>query len=481
MIDNGSNNNKPVRIIKFLAKNTKILKAVEIFPEDRDIVLLTGKNGRGKTTILNAIWMALGGKSFIPGEPIRKGEKEAVVTLEFDEFIVTRKITEKGEYLDVRNKDGFKAPSAQSFLTSKFSEFAHNPLEFLRLKPTDQVERLRKIAPVRHNQKEIESIAGKWSRLCKSDDPLVILDNALDKIFEERTGTNREIKRLQGVIDSIKIPKDKENLETKSTIQLIAERGELEKIKRQNETKRKALKGLQTKVESHEKIIEKQDKEIVRLKELLAALELERIRTNDDLNKLYAELGQVNDEVESLKDPDNELTEKDKEIANLDKTNDIAREIISLKQQKEKAQKNLTENQSEADSFTKILDAIKAYKVKLISEANFPVTGLSIKNGQVMFNDLPIDQASGREQIEIACAICLFQHPEIGIITIDVGWSELDASGKKALREFAQKTGAQIWCTQVLDDPGIEGFHIIAGELAAVDGQMITEDIDMLA
>ena len=97
MIDNGS---KPSRIIKFFAKNTKVLKAVEIFPEDRDIVLLTGQNCQGKTTVLDDIWMALGGKTCIPGEPIRRGEKEATVTLEFEEFTVTRKITEKGEYLD---------------------------------------------------------------------------------------------------------------------------------------------------------------------------------------------------------------------------------------------------------------------------------------------------------------------------------------------------------------------------------------------
>jgi hypothetical protein len=124
------------------------------------------------------------------------------------------------------------------------------------------------------------------------------------------------------------------------------------------------------------------------------------------------------------------------------------------------------------------MEAIKAYKLKLIEQAALPLPGISFEDGRVTYNGLPLDQASTREQIEISCAICLAQHPKIGILTIDRGWSELDNSGKQVLYEYAHKAGAQIWVTEVKEKPGQEGFHIVDGELAAVDGVLVVEDCD---
>ena len=57
-----------MRIVEFKAENIARIKAVEITPDTgKNIVALTGKNRQGKTTILNAIWMALGGKDLSLG------------------------------------------------------------------------------------------------------------------------------------------------------------------------------------------------------------------------------------------------------------------------------------------------------------------------------------------------------------------------------------------------------------------------------
>ena len=49
-----------MRIISLQAENIKRLKAVEITPEG-DIVVIAGRNGQGKTSVLDSIWYALGG------------------------------------------------------------------------------------------------------------------------------------------------------------------------------------------------------------------------------------------------------------------------------------------------------------------------------------------------------------------------------------------------------------------------------------
>ncbi len=64
------------------------------------------------------------------------------------------------------------------------------------------------------------------------------------------------------------------------------------------------------------------------------------------------------------------------------------------------------------------------------------------------------------------------------MLTIDRGWSELDESGKEVIREYARRTGTQIWVTLVREDPSQEGFHIVDGELVAVDGVPLVEDCE---
>ena len=85
----------PQRIVRLKAENVKRLKAVEITPEG-EIVVIGGKNGAGKTSVLDSICYALGGKSVQPVKPVRNGEKKAVIVCEMDDLIVTRTITDWG-------------------------------------------------------------------------------------------------------------------------------------------------------------------------------------------------------------------------------------------------------------------------------------------------------------------------------------------------------------------------------------------------
>ncbi|MEW5804860.1 MAG: hypothetical protein AB1847_22465 [bacterium] len=61
---------------------------------------------------------------------------------------------------------------------------------------------------------------------------------------------------------------------------------------------------------------------------------------------------------------------------------------------------------------TRQIHEIKAYKLNLIERAGLPLSGLAIEDGAVTYKGLPIFQVSGREQIEISCAICLASIPE---------------------------------------------------------------------
>lgn len=470
--DNG--HERPNRVIEFRASNVKKIKAVEIYPEDREIVKFTGQNRQGKSTILDAIFYAIGGKAYIPEVPIREGEKKAEIYIDFGDFRVTRKITKKGNgSLLVKGRDGQPVPSPQTFLSSCLAGNARNPLEFMRLKPVDQVKELKAMLNIKLDRLKIEQIAGTWTRriVGNEDDPMLFLDNVVKYLAEERTDVNREVKRLSGVIESIKIPKDKEDLKVIPTSALIAERKVLEDQDRENEKIKEKARVLDSELQAMNRDLLFIDRDIKELELKLAALKESRGDLISKIDAKQEEYFEAADKVDTIIPID--FTDIDERIDRLDEDNMIATNIETLK----KAKADYKQAENDSARFSDQIEKVKAYKLSLVEQADLPLPGLGFEDGQVIYNGLPLDQASTREEIEISCAICMAQHPRIGILTIDRGWSELDKSGQEVIREYAQRTGAQIWVTQVSEEPGSEGFHIIDGELAAVDGIPLCEDI----
>ncbi len=86
--------NTGFKIISLQAENFKKLKAVNITPTG-STVLLTGKNGAGKSSVLDAIMAALCGKKYCPEKAVRDGEEKAKVGIYIEEGEIVNN-TEKG-------------------------------------------------------------------------------------------------------------------------------------------------------------------------------------------------------------------------------------------------------------------------------------------------------------------------------------------------------------------------------------------------
>ena len=133
-----------MKIISLSASNVKKLSAVEIVPKS-NLVQITGKNGQGKSSILDSIWWALGGTKNIQSQPVRNGEEQAIIRLDLGSLVVTRKIG-KGESLTVENAEGARFQSPQSMLDALLGELTFDPLAFSKMKAADQANELRRIA-----------------------------------------------------------------------------------------------------------------------------------------------------------------------------------------------------------------------------------------------------------------------------------------------------------------------------------------------
>lgn len=62
------------KLISLEAENFKRLKAVRIEPNGNGITVISGNNANGKSSVLDAIQAAIGGKRATPEKPIRDGQ-----------------------------------------------------------------------------------------------------------------------------------------------------------------------------------------------------------------------------------------------------------------------------------------------------------------------------------------------------------------------------------------------------------------------
>jgi hypothetical protein len=464
------NPKQPLRIIKFEAQNIKALNAITICPDPGDpIVLLTGESDQGKSSSLDAIWMALGGKRMIPSEPLKKGQKKGFTYLDFGEFTIQREFLEGGkERFAVANREGFKPPSPQEFLNSKFNGRARNPLEFLRLNPKEQVEALQNLVKLDLDLGRLGEISGLPTKGIKGH-PVSILESAYKHLFGKRTEVGKERDRLKGVVDSIAIPAGKEGVEPVSVQELFAERKKLEAMAKAKHEATDFAESvlLREKNDLAEALFKKQA--------LLADLKREIERVQMDLSDMgrqmkekEAEYQTARGKAESLPIPD--FTEIDTRIAAADETNKLA----GLIKQRQAAEQEHAAQAAAYQDHTDRLKAITEYKTQLIEQAGLPVAGLGFANGEVTYHDLPFSQACGRDKLLISSAICAAENPSIGILTFDAGWGDLDKKGRQALEDWARERGLQIWVIEVREEPGNKGFHIYGGAVVAVNGEANT-------
>src|SRR5687768_16129415 len=119
----GDNNNGKMRLASLEIENIKRISMVHLDTRGKNMIVIGGDNGNGKTSILDSFMYAVGGASFIPSEPLRRGARKGKVLVELvapdgGVLYVERRVTKKGSDVAVWPKDGEKYASPQSVLNA---------------------------------------------------------------------------------------------------------------------------------------------------------------------------------------------------------------------------------------------------------------------------------------------------------------------------------------------------------------------------
>jgi len=409
-----------MRIISLKSENVKRIKAIEITPKD-NVVLISGKNDQGKTSVMDSIWYALEGRASLRGTPIpiRKGETKAEITLTLDDIIVTRKWTANDKtYLKVTNKEGLSYTSPQELLDSFIGKLTFDPLEFAQMKENDQRNLLLKVADL-----DID----KW-------------DNEISELREKRRVQGQQVKMLSGEREEI-------------TLEQIP--NEFVSISKLQEEYEKGLKHNQE-IKDTEEFLEESQNELMSLEEKLKEIQQRIKQVKNDIAETEANL-------ENTKKVDTNSI-KDK-INNAENINNQ----IRAKQRNESMDRKQKEAQKVYDDFTQKIESIVKQKEDSLAKAKMPIKGLGISDTGVTYNDIPFGQLSSSEQLKVSLAIAMALNPKLKVIRITDG-SLLDKENMEIIKKMAEEKDYQVWVEKVSDEGEI-GFYIEDGEVKSINGK----------
>ncbi len=409
-----------MKILNLQAENIKRLVAVDITPEN-NLVQITGKNGQGKSSVLDSIWWALEGAKNIQVKPINKDATSGRIRLELGskevEVVVLRtfKKTKDGGFttkLTVTNADGTNFPGgAQTVLNGFLDALTFDPLAFTKMLPKEQFDALKKFVP-------------------GIDFEAIEKENKKD--YEYRKEVNRDAKAANIAADGIAF----DAVDKTEWIEVSDLTEEMKKAGEHNsdiEIRKNNRNNLRRKVQDNHTQIEK----------LL-----------EETKKIEARLDNAGPLPELI-----DVSELIKKIDDASLSNKRLEEFDSKKSQAKKAK--LLEEKS--DNITTKMNLREKDKQKAIADAELPVRNITFGDGIVLLDGVPFEQGSQAEQIRASMAIAMANNPKLRVILMREG-SLLDEDSEEIVRQMAIKNDFDVWQEKV-DSSGKVGFVIENGSL----------------
>lgn len=394
-----------VKINKLEIENVKRVKAVTIEPTSNGLTILGGNNNQGKTSVLDAIAWALGGNKYKPSKPTRDGSMNPpTLRLELSNGLIVER---KGKNSDLKVTDPSGQKAGQQLLDSFVEELALNLPKFIESSSKDKANTLLQIIGV--------------------GEKLWELDRKEEQLYNERRTIGQIADQKKKFADEQPQYPEAPN-ELVSIADLIHEQQEI--LARNGENARKR--------QNRENIVNSLHLSEARLKQLKEQLAQEEA-THEKLMGDYVE---ANKSIEDLKDESTDEIENS--IANIEEINRKVRANLD----KEKAEEDAKQYGSQYDNLTKQIQDVRDERTSLLDSADLPLPGLSVEDGELVFEGQKWDNMSGSQQLRVATAIVRKLKPECGFVLLD----KLEQMDIPTLNEFGkwlESEGLQAIATRV--------------------------------
>ncbi len=394
-----------IKINKLEIENVKRVKAVKLEPSASGLTIIGGDNAAGKSSVLDAIAWALGGNSFKPSEPMRRGSAVPpyLHIVMNNGLVVERK--GKNSALTVTDPSGQKA--GQNLLDSFVEKLALDLPKFMGANDKEKAQVLLNII----------GVGPKLAELEQQEKSIYQERLAIGRIADQKKKFAQEQPYYPDA------PKD------------IVSAADL--IREQQEILARNAQRMQWQQEYHQ-ICD----EIMRTRDLIEQHKKEIARLSQELNELEKK------DHEAQKTPAQMKMESTEELeANIAQVDEINRKVRA-NLDKDKAEEDAQIYIDQYNSLTGQIEAVRHQKTALLQEADLPLPDLTVEEGRLLYKGQQWDNMSGAEQLQVATAIVRKLNPECGFVLID----KLEQMDRKTLHEFGdwlEKEGLQVIATRV--------------------------------
>lgn len=418
-----------MKINKLEIENVKRVKAVKLEPTSDGLTIIGGNNNQGKTSVLDAIAWALGGERYRPAAAVREGSviPPNLKIVMNNGLVVERK--GKNSSLKVTDPSGQKA--GQQLLDSFVEQLALDLPKFMEASDKEKANILLKIIGVGQQLTEMEQ---KEKELYN------------ERLYIGRTADQKE----KYAKEQPYYPDAPQELISPS--ELIRKQQEILVQNGENQRKRENLHQL--------------EQEYQRVTEQIQALLKEQTRLTESLKIARTSAADLVDQ---------STEELEQNISNVEEINRKVRANLD----KDKAEEDAKAYKEQYSKLTTKIEEVRKQKTDLLKNADLPLPGLTVEDGDLLYNGHKWDDMSGSDQLRVATAIVRKLNPNCGFVLLD----KLEQMDLVTLQEFGQwleQEGLQAIATRV--STGGECSVIIEdGYVAGQDHQDLNvEDIKNL-
>jgi len=385
-----------ITITTLEATNVKRIRAIRVECSPDGLTIIGGKNGAGKTSVLDAIAYALGGEKRKPSSLQREGADEfAEILVTMSNGLTVRRSGKNGT-LKVSDPNGMIG--GQKLLDSFVSQFALDLPKFLN-------------ASTREKGKVLLQVIGVG-------DKLEAIEASEKELYAERTQANGMADQAEAYAVNLPMHEGVPNAEV-SVAELANEQQQIIKANYANGQARAELDDMANEGQA-------QAAKCKGIREHIVTLQQDLAEADKELAAFRTHFTAVRKNVSAIRDIDtSSLAEQ---IANAETTNAKVRANLAKSVAVDDAQAKRKAHAAIDSQLTKT----RADKAALLDGADLPLPGLTVEDGELSFNGQKWDCMSGAEQLRVATAIVRKLNPSCGFVLLD----KLEQMDLDTLSEF---------------------------------------------
>ena len=470
-----------MKISKLKIENLFGIEQLEL---DGKSVELTGSNGVGKSSVLDAIRLALTNNSkrkYV----VKNGKTEGRIFVKLDDgtSIDRKKRTDKSDYKSIKDENGNEINSPEAFLRDIFTPLQLEPVEFLSMNEQEQNRILLNLIEFNKDKKEfIKEKFGEEINWVNYDESILEILNQIQakegKYYQDREEINRNARNALAIAaDIAKDIPEGYDAEKWRNFTLSEKYEALNKMKEYNDKVERAIaykenynntvNGYKGEYDSNiADINTRKNNEKASIENTIKEYETKIIELKKDLENLDNKYKVYETEVKGAFDSKVAKLEENIKIANewADKpkmeTETVENELKIAEEMKGhineydrmiEMQQNAENLKNVSEGLTNKIELARTLPGEILKEVNIPVKNLTVENGIPLVNGLPVGNLSEGQKLMLCVDIALSNPNSLKLILID-GVERLSEVNRNELYKICKEKGLQCIATRTTDN-----------------------------